>query len=490
MHTTSTSRTTMGDAFAPIINDSRHNGNGPSKYDIPTNDAEVRLELRKLGEPITFFGEREPERRERLVRLLTEQKHTDFGFADIEEDAEMEEAEESEDEEFYTPGTEQLLEARKNILKHSVTKAYERNERQKKRATGHDFAKELKHRRCIAKYLSGLELNGTYTIRGNTRTLSCARLNKDDTRVACGSWDGNFYVLDGKLGSDLSFTTRLTPGCHSEKVVLDWSPNDGNMLVSGGAEGKINIWKMGEEGSSTKLEILKPSATISAHNARIANIEHDPSGEYIVTTSFDQTWKLWDLNRQTELLEQEGHSKEVYASRFHPDGGLLATGGLDAIGRIWDLRSGRSIGVLESHVKGIYSMDWSPNGYHLATASGDCSVKIWDMRKLDKQELFSIPAHTKIVSEVKFLQSSSGPAITSPVTDENDENPELLEVSGAYLSTASYDGTVKLWSADNWVHLKTLSGHTDKVMSCDVSKDGLVVVSCGWDRTMRTWGKV
>lgn len=37
---------------------------------VPTNDAAVRTRLRRLGEPITLFGEREMERRDRLRSLM------------------------------------------------------------------------------------------------------------------------------------------------------------------------------------------------------------------------------------------------------------------------------------------------------------------------------------------------------------------------------------------------------------------------------------
>lgn len=474
----------MANEFAPVINDHRaQNG----KLTVPTDDAEVRAELRKLGEPITLFGEQKPERRQRLLRLVSEQKHTNFGFGETEDEL-MDEDEDQDDEEFYTPGTEALREARVKILHASVDKAHERIERQKKAALEHDFAKALKHRRHIADYVGSLELNGSYTLKGNSRTLSGVRLNKNNTKVACASWDGNIYLLDRDAELNFTDSSRIAPGFHTEKVTVSWSPTE-DAVVSGGAEGTVNLWRVPETVSE---ERLKPISTVkTAHQGRIAQTDFHPSGQYFSTTSFDQTWKLWDVQRpETELLEQEGHAKEVYASSFHPDGSLIATGGLDAVGRVWDLRSGRSIAIMEGHAKGIYSMSWSPNGYHIASASGDCSVKIWDMRKVDKYELFSIPAHTKLVSDVRFLPSTAAHAITQPVTDENDENALLLDVSGTVLVTASYDTTVKVWSADNWVPIKTLQGHTDKVMSCDVSSDGLFVVSCGWDRALRTWGHV
>lgn len=59
-----------------------------------------------------------------------------------------------------------------------------------------------------------------------------------------------------------------------------------------------------------------------------------PMGRHMGTASFDQTWRLWDLETGDCLLEQEGHSRSVYAMAFQPDGGLAASGGLDAVGAL------------------------------------------------------------------------------------------------------------------------------------------------------------
>ena len=57
-----------------------------------------------------------------------------------------------------------------------------------------------------------------------------------------------------------------------------------------------------------------------------------PMGRHLGTASYDQTWRLWDLETGDCLLEQEGHSRSVYAVAFQPDGALAASGGLDAVG--------------------------------------------------------------------------------------------------------------------------------------------------------------
>ena len=58
---------------------------------------------------------------------------------------------------------------------------------------------------------------------------------------------------------------------------------------------------------------------------------------------------------------------------------------------------------------------------------------------------------------------------------------------GKFLVSCSYDGDVNIWSSDNWIKIKSLKGHTDKVMSCDISSTGKWIVSSGWDRSIKLW---
>lgn len=68
------------------------------------------------------------------------------------------------------------------------------------------------------------------------------------------------------------------------------------------------------------------------HTDRLGRVAVHPMGRHLGTASFDQTWRLWDLETGDCLLEQEGHSRSVYTVAFQGDGALAASGGLDAIG--------------------------------------------------------------------------------------------------------------------------------------------------------------
>jgi U4/U6 small nuclear ribonucleoprotein PRP4 len=108
---------------------------------VPTNDSAVRARLRRLGEPITLFGEREMERRDRLralmVRLEAEGK-VDLLLRAQEDDQAAaggvyEEEEEQIQYPFFTEGTQELLQARVDIAQYSLPRAKARIERAKRR---------------------------------------------------------------------------------------------------------------------------------------------------------------------------------------------------------------------------------------------------------------------------------------------------------------------------------------------------------------------
>lgn len=117
---------------------------------------------------------------------------------------------------------------------------------------------------------------------------------------------------------------------------------------------------------------------------------------------------------------------------------------------------------MEGHLQSIIGIDFSPNGFHIATASEDNTCKIWDLRK--RNILYTIPAHTNLISDVKFQRDG-----------------------GDYMVTASYDNTAKLWTNRTWQPLKTLSGHDGKIMCCDISPDSQYIATCSYDRTFKLW---
>lgn len=429
---------------------------------VPTDDNKVKARLQQLGEPIILFGEGLADRRDRLRYLLSLQN----GDVQMRDRSDNDQDDAEQEEEYYTPGSPELLDVRRKIALFSLPRARSRIERQREE-TQIPLSKLIAHRKAQNARLRSFVSQGSQIAAD--RPVGIARFSPDSKLIATGSWAGDLRVFDA---GELSERKKVTG--HNDKVSgVAWHPaatltqsTSSCNLVSGGGEGDVCLWSV--EGD-------EPLATMKGHGGRVARVEFHPSGNYVGSASFDGTWRLWDVPTTTELLLQQGHSHEVYAISFQNDGSLVGTAGLDSIGRVWDLRSGKTVMVLDGHVRPIQGLDFSSNGYQLASASADDTVKIWDLRQV--KSIATLPAHKSLVSDVRFFHASS-------------REPDVNKVDGdgTFLATSGYDGAVNIWSADDWTLVKSLVGPADKkVMSVDVSRDGQSICSSGFDRTLRLW---
>lgn len=447
---------------------------------VPTDDGRVRARLREMGEPITLFGEGPGDRRDRLREILTTQAELDAGEdgeGDIQmQDGSQEDAQGEQDEEFYTEGMPELLEARKAIARYSLPRARDRIVNQKLESAI-PLRTHVKHRKAIKERLAKFELFGTQ-IAGD-RPVSISRFSPNGELIAAGNWSGGIKLLDVP-----NLNERRTLRGHTDRVGgISWYPGatiPGSTvseaavnLASSGGEGNIHLWNLNQD---------TPMSTLSGHTARVCRIEFHPSGQYLASASYDTTWRLWDVATTTELLLQEGHSREVYALSFNTDGSLLASAGLDSIGRVWDLRTGRTVMILDGHIKDIYALDWSYDGHRVLSGAADGWIKCWDVRMV--RQSGQVGAHKGNVSDIRWFK---GDDCTLPLVkdDKGDVQPKK---SGTFVVSSGFDKNVNIFSADDWALAKTLSGHSGNVLSCDVSRSGRWIASSGHDRTVKLWG--
>ena len=66
-------------------------------------------------------------------------------------------------------------------------------------------------------------------------------------------------------------------------------------------------------------------------------------------------------------------------------------------------------------------------------------------------------------------------------------NACAVSPNGAWIVSASWDKTLKIWDAATGAERATLTGHTGGVLSCAVSPDGAWIVSASADQTLKIW---
>lgn len=422
--------------------------------ELPERISDIQYLLGQLGQPMYYGHNSHPleclifhmasdkENMDKVRKLIqnrslnTYNKEIQVAKGDNEED---------EDEEFFTPASTKLINARKEILRYSLLRSKKRLALQQQLTSRRSSEIILERRKFIDKSKC-FKLIGANVI--STRPISSAVFSHSCDNIVTGSWSGDVTVLNRNM------ELIGTMNAHSGKVgTAKWTPDD-KLIISGGEDGLVNICN--ENLSDVKL-------MFEGHQNRITSLDIHPSGSYLATASFDLTWKLWDIGRGTELLQQEGHSEGLYCIAFQNDGSLISTAGSDKTVLVWDLRSGKSVLNLEGHAKSVYCMDWSTDGYTVATGGGDGFVYAWDLRN-HGSAVRKIAAHNSIVTSLRF-----------------DKDRDFALIS------AGYDKKINLYSKDSYMKIFSLEGHADKILTVDIDNMTNTIISGGWDRTLKAW---
>ena len=107
---------------------------------------------------------------------------------------------------------------------------------------------------------------------------------------------------------------------------MDISP-DGQTLVIGRDRGDIILWDIQKKALSR---------IISAHRSTVTDIQFNPQGNLLLTTSRDGTARVWDLNDSRKLpIILDDHSDWVLTGSFNHSGTQIITGGADEYIRSW-----------------------------------------------------------------------------------------------------------------------------------------------------------
>ncbi len=94
-----------------------------------------------------------------------------------------------------------------------------------------------------------------------------------------------------------------------------------------------------------------------------------------------------------------GHAGKVFAIACAPDGTRIATGGSDQTVRIWDAQKFTEIVQLRGHTSYVWSLAFSADGSLLASGSGDGTVRVWDTRPF-REILQARTEHDAIVARL------------------------------------------------------------------------------------------
>ncbi|KAL2101708.1 hypothetical protein ACEWY4_003469 [Coilia grayii] len=154
------------------------------------------------------------------------------------------------------------------------------------------------------------------------------------------------------------------------------------------AGGQIAVFELSQPGKlpDTALPTIQNSVSV-------ADFCWDPFNPHRLAVAGEdakiRTWLVPEGGLTETLIEPErvlqGHTEKIYSIKFHPQAsGLLVSSSYDLTVRLWDVQSGQEVKKLLGHEDQIFGMAWSPDGTLLATVCKDGKVRVYDPRKSDK----------------------------------------------------------------------------------------------------------
>jgi WD40 repeat protein len=287
---------------------------------------------------------------------------------------------------------------------------------------------------------------------------------------------------------------------------------DGQLLASSSYDQTIKLWDVKTQHCLKTLHGHRQAVTAIAFGTTQRAIAFSPDGigaqgfaPLLVSSSFDRTVKLWNVQTGECLKTFLGHTNRVWTVAYHPNGQQIASGGDDHALKFWNLKTGRCTKTCKGHTNAVLSLALSPDGCYLASGHEDQSVRLWDIQS--GAIVQTLREHTNRVWSVAFQPTNQRPILASGSADHTIKLWDwklgnclqtlhghtswvwsiAFHPNGRELASGSYDQSVKVWDIGTGQCLKTFQGHTSPVVCVAYSPNGKLLASSEFDGIIKLW---
>ena len=238
---------------------------------------------------------------------------------------------------------------------------------------------------------------------------------------------------------------------------LIWS-EDGDRLAVGNSYGLVEIYDV------NKRELI---SAFKGHSSRVGvvswnrNLISSGSKDFFIITR-DIRCKDSDENI---IKKYSGHQQEVCGLKWSFDGSQLASGGNDNNLMIWSLHSNKPLMRNKDHLAAVKAIAWSPHQHNILASGGgtaDRTIRFWNTTNFEQ-----------------ILKVDTGSQVCNLVFSKSTN--EIVSTHGYSLNQ------INVWKFPNMQKIKTLTGHSFRVLYLSLSPDGQSIVTGAGDKTLKLW---
>jgi WD40 repeat protein len=309
--------------------------------------------------------------------------------------------------------------------------------------------------------------------------------------------------------SDSGFFSR--PNNSSGALSIDKIAAD---LISGDLLGSDPISGDLASGDLGQNDLLQRPAwslqtTLKAHTDWVRCLSFTPDTHTLISGSFDQSIKFWNLDSHQLIHDLKDHHKGVFALAVSADGRTLASGSWDETIKLWDIHSGQLITNLEGHTASVRSLAMSPDNQLLISGSFDNSIRVWQLASGDLLTTMSqsepiaaialdhtgqILASTGDDGLVRLWSISTGQVIAQLTGNNNCICSLAISPSSDSIVAGTVSGSIVIWAINpqdvkSSNPLQKFKAHSGQINACVFHPDGQSLVTGSVDGKARIWAK-
>lgn len=386
-----------------------------------------------------------------------------------------------------------LQKSRTSFIEETAYKIYHENVFYKLIGVKSKVTSEVAYSPDNHSILAGFEDKTARIIDLNGNILKEFKGHEGPVTAIAFSSKGNF-VLSGSGGLVLLWDRdgnllQKFPIKAAERITSVSFSADGQLILTSSWDQIVRLWNL----KGKLISVIKDYKEYVYENYAVFS----PDGKSILTC-YNYKARLWNLEGKL-LKEFIGHSSIITSIAFSPNGKYILTGANDLSAMLWKI-DGTLLRVFQGHTEHGLHVAFSPDSKFILTGSRDRSVIMWDIQG---NKIMNFIGHANDITSVSF--SHDGKSVLTVSEDntirhwylqggllhefESEGYIVSLAISpdGASILSSSIDYSAILWGI-NGKPIHKFKGHSDFVNSVAFSPDGKTILTGSSDSTARIWG--
>ena len=273
---------------------------------------------------------------------------------------------------------------------------------------------------------------------------------------------------------------------------------DGSLVVTTSADDTARVWNLHDP---------EPLAILPHLDGNVVSAAFSKDGTRLVTATEGSSALVWHVGSWEKEVGVVGALNPATGASFSPNRRHIVVSSRDRRAHVYHADNGLRVALLAGHGEAVNVASFSPNGRLLVTASDDGSARIWDPGTVDLLETVGATAESAVRRValhpngrlvISAESNGSPPSFgTARIFDvprrrqlvvirhDKPVNDASFSPDGRLALTASDDGTARLWRLDG-TSVRTMT-HGGRVQRAVFSRDGRMIATAGDDGVVRLW---